>query len=99
MIFASLDVMTGSILPSLILHFLNNSLSIIYTNVATGYEIYFVLILIGLALISLVPVFLLRKKYAHKITSTFENDGKIPFSYEVVAFALVTLFVSITSLK
>lgn len=98
LIFAFIDLMLDSILPSLIFHFLNNVMSLLWLRYFQNAEIYFVCALVLLSLISLVFIILNRKSYAERIERVTECDGKIEFSYEIIVFIAMTGFVALTNL-
>jgi membrane protease YdiL (CAAX protease family) len=98
LIFAVLDIAFDSILASVIVHLINNVLSIVFVKYFAGYEIYFAITLLVLALLSLIMILIYRDKYSKLFINAFENDEKPVFSYELLIFLSVTLFVSVTNL-
>ena len=77
-IFAAVDVAYNSIIPSLLLHFGNNLISVIWLRGATdgGFVKIYIAVLLSAAVLSLIPVFLMRKKYKTALTFAFENTGR-----------------------
>ena len=99
MIFAVIDIAAGSIIPSLIIHFLNNLVSIIWLR-GSGerFAVTYVIVLSAAAVISLISVFFLRKRYAAKLSSVFAERKKVTLSYEPILFFATTLFVACLTL-
>ena len=100
LIFMVIDIATDSIIPSLIIHFINNSISvgiiIFKDNSAFAPTVY---VIIGiLTLISLVIVYIRRKEYKEMLCFAFENGEQLRFSVEMLAFALITLSMAVISL-
>ena len=99
-IFATLDLAVGSIWPSVILHFLNNLVSIFWirNSAIEGFGTFFVIILASLALLSLIPVFIYRKKYSKMLTDVFNDKCKEKLSLSPIAFALCCILIAVMSL-
>ncbi len=97
-LFALFDVVCDSILPSLILHFTNNFLSIIFTLYFSECQYIFFILLLALSLVSLVFIALWRKKYASVLRNTFKDDQKPAFGFELYVFIAMTSFVAVTNL-
>ena len=69
-IFAAVDIATGSIIPSLILHFINNLISIWWSlSLYKEAPVAFIVILSALAVLSLCALILLRKRYTGRLIS------------------------------
>ena len=98
--FAALDIATGSIIPSLLLHFLNNLISIFWLKgMGDGtFVMTYVIALSTLTVLSLILVFILRKKYARKLSFMRDAEGCVALSYEPLLFFATTLFVALLSL-
>ncbi len=99
-IFATLDLAFDSILPSVILHFINNLFSVFWLrhgNIAVFSRIYFVALLV-LAFISLALMFVFRKEYKEKILPIIRDKSKYKLSFEVLLFTALTLFIAVTNL-
>ena len=96
--FAIVDIAFDSIIPSLIIHFLNNALSVLWMLYGDKVGIYFVIALVLLAILSFVPVFIYRRRYAEIFKGTFLKDEKINISYEFLIFIVMTAFVAFTNL-
>ena len=99
-VFVSLDIMFDSIYPSLLLHFLNNALSVIsikYCDTPRSTAIYLT-VLITLGVLSAIFVYRLREEYKarfHKL----KNDGEradiricLPLVLPTFAVAILNLF-------
>ena len=99
-IFAAADIAFDSILPSAILHFINNLYSIFWQRYggSADFSKIYIVATIALALISLVFVFIFRKKYKDKISSIICDKSKYKLSYDVIIFIALTVFVAVTNL-
>ena len=77
-IFAVLDIAFDSIIPSLIIHFVNNLISIIWLRGVgnSDFATVYVITLVSAAIVSIIPVALMRKKYAEKINRAFKKSEK-----------------------
>ena len=73
-VFAVLDIAFDSIIPSLIIHFVNNFISIIWLRggADADFVTVYIAVLVIFALVSLIPVAIFRKKYINKIKSVFQ---------------------------
>lgn len=99
-IFAVADIAFDSILPSVILHALNNFISVLWLRYAANvsFTYAYLIALFSLALLSLPIIFLLRKRFFARISSVISDDRKIPPSAEFFLFLAVTLAMAIISL-
>ena len=88
LIFSSLYIITGSILPSMLLHFINNTVSLISIYGYTGAA--FFIILTSLSIISLAVITIRRKFYKEKLQAIFTKE-KIVFSYYPIFFIITSL--------
>lgn len=88
LIFSSLYIITGSILPSMLLHFINNTVSLISIYGYTGAA--FFIILSSLSIISLAVITIRRKFYKEKLQAIFTKE-KIVFSYYPIFFIITSL--------
>ena len=98
--FAAIDIATNSIIPSVILHFLNNLMSIFWLR-GEGERLFvicYTVVLASLALLSLIPIFLMREKYTKKISLITEEKARVQLSYEPILFFATTLFAALLSL-
>ena len=77
-IFAVLDIAFNSIIPSLIIHFVNNLMSIFWIRGGGNAEFAkaYIIVLVGAALVSLIPIFVMRGKYKTKIKNAFRKCEK-----------------------
>ncbi len=98
--FAVIDIAAGSIIPSLLLHFLNNLISIFWLRGMgdSRFVIAYVIVLCALALLSLIPIVLLRSRYREKLSNIADSGGRVQLSYEPLLFFATTLFVAVISL-
>lgn len=98
--FAVIDIAADSIVPSLLLHFLNNLISIFWIRGAGDgtFAKAYVITLSALAAISLIPIILLRRKYSKQLSKEMWAGARVQLSYEPLLFFATTLFVAILSL-
>lgn len=94
-LFALLDVMYESLLPSLLLHFLNNLISIIWMRNASmqNFVLAFIVILVTGAVLSVVFLFLQREKPFKKLLVAFKDNRKFEFTYPFVIFMALLISV------
>ncbi len=94
--FSLLYMITGSILPSMILHFINNTFSLLSLYGYLGVWVYPTL---ATLFIASVFVILKRKKYyKERIAAVFPKGEKIELSYHPIIFIATTLILAISSL-
>ena len=98
--FMTVDLAAESVIPSMIIHLINNALSVTLifygANPAVCYAVYG---LIGLlALISLAFIFVKRGEYGKFFSSAFSSGEKIKFSFEMIVFAVLTLSMAVITL-
>ena len=94
--FALLYMITGSILPSMILHFLNNLLSLLSLYGYLGAWIY-----PTLAVPAVISVFVILKRagyYKQRVAAVFPKGEKMELSYHPIIFIATTLVLAISSL-
>ena len=93
-------IASGNIFPAVILHFVNNLASLLYTAYGedVAFKIVFFSVLGGLALISLVFIFVKRKSYIEEFKSVFDKKCKLEFTNSGVAFVAATLIAGVLNL-
>ena len=98
--FISIDIAFDSVLPSLILHFLNNTLSIVmmkYCNSGTSYAIYFGVL--GLLLLaSLAFIIRFRGKYKDIVKLLVNGEADIKSGYYPLLLIIPTALIAILNL-
>jgi membrane protease YdiL (CAAX protease family) len=99
-IFAASDIAFDSILPSVILHFVNNLVSIFWLRhgADASFSRSYIISLISIAAISIVFIIIFRKDYKEIFLPIIRDKSKYKLSYEFVLFAALTLFIAITDL-
>jgi membrane protease YdiL (CAAX protease family) len=97
-IFASLDIAFDSIIPSVLLHFLNNLISIFWIrgSGSTGFAIVYMSVLFGAALISILPIIIFKGRYKDKAGEIFLDKRHIELSYAPILFFAMTLLIAVT---
>ena len=96
-VFIVLDIACDSVLPSVILHFLNNTVSILWIKYGTGddFVLVFLVLLIALALLSLIPIIIKRKSYTAALIVALDNGEGNSELYSPAIFIGFTLIMSI----
>ena len=99
-IFAALDLASGSILPSLILHLVNNTVSVLWLSQTTSsaFRLPFVICLGALVAVSAVLVLILRGRYAEKASFLLNKGDRIGTAREVWVFFAVCIALAIGAL-
>lgn len=94
-IFILIDVMLGSVWPSIILHFLNNAVSVMWMKYASGIgaSVIFTVALVLLAIVSLIFALKRREEYKTDLIGAFETAERnitlnIPIILTVICFYL-----------
>ena len=99
-VFATVDVMANSVLPSFIIHLVNNAASVIWLrNSSSGqFALIYVSVVVVLALLSLIPVLVYRKKYAERISYSFSHECKEKLPFAPLALVVVCVLIAFMSL-
>lgn len=92
-VFMTLDLISESVLPSVIVHFVNNTVSVLWTLYFPGKTGSFIIIfsVATLAAFSLAAVFLLRREYAKALRKIFSRKSGFPIPLSLICLALLTL--------
>lgn len=100
LIFMAVDIAFDSIIPSIIIHFVNNAISvgliIFADNAAFGPTVYVILGI--LCLISLYFILKKKKLYLKEFSSVLEKGEGIIFNAEMLLFALLNIAIAIISI-
>ena len=96
--FMIIDIMAESVIPSLIFHFLNNAVSVLWIVISDGYRPLFVLSLVAVSLISLVFVFIKKRRYKEYVLKAMERGEGFAGGREILILAALTLTVGVTNL-
>ena len=91
-IFMTLDIITDSIYPSLLLHLLNNTLSILLIFAPS--PIIYILLAVA-AVISVVYILINRKRYIAPLIKTFSGGDDFPLCMELMTFIMLTLGITL----
>lgn len=94
LLFAAIDLATGSILPSVLFHIGNNALSVllILYGSAPRFSLIFFLSLSVLSLLSLLLIVRKRKEYKDAFSRIFSEKEKYFFTKYMILFAALTFF-------
>lgn len=95
-LFALIDVYTESILPSVVLHLINNVTSIFWLRGLDNskFTSAFLITLIGAAVVSLVCIFILRRSYKSRLYEIMKKGEKLFLTPEVAVLIAVALILS-----
>ncbi len=97
--FAVLDLACNSIIPSLLFHFLNNLISILWMRGSNdpSFALIFLIIFIGAALVSVIFMLIMRRKYAISISEIVKDERPVGFTLEFTVMLIALLFVAFAS--
>ncbi len=98
-LFMTLDIVTGSILPSVAVHFINNVLSIFWQREgrdSTLFCIIFIISLLTLTAVSLLTFYINRKEIKNELKPIFEDKSKFEFTYQLGFYIIVMIFLSVS---
>ncbi len=97
--FMGANILAGSILPSVILHFSNNLISILYDYAArSGGELVFALLFAVSALVSLVFVIIYRKEFSSALEAAFEKSDRVCLPRFAAALIIPTLLLALLNI-
>jgi membrane protease YdiL (CAAX protease family) len=98
--FMTLDIISGSVLPSLVIHLLNNALSVLLMFYSDNTLLRWLLpALVALAAcLSLIYLFIIRKRARAVISERFVTKEKYKFSYEILLVVIPSLIIAISEL-
>lgn len=93
-IFISIDIMCDSVLPSMIIHLVNNTISVLWIKYSANgdFALIYCAVLAALALLSLIPIIARRKAYSERISPLFdvgEGVGDIYSPVIIIGFSTV----------
>lgn len=99
-VFIIVDLICESVLPSVILHFLNNAISVLWIKYSTNpsFALWYCIILAGFALLSLIPVYLRRKKYASEVKGVLSCGETMTEYYSPALFIVAMLILTVLNL-
>jgi membrane protease YdiL (CAAX protease family) len=99
-VFMVVDIMCDSVIPSLIIHFVNNLMSVILMFYSDSGLIKLLCIgaVVLLTLISLVFIVIHRDEYKEKIKNAFPRGEKMKFNFSMLMFALACLAFAVLGL-
>ena len=100
LIFIIIDLACDSVLPSLVLHFLNNAVSVLWIKWGgdSGFAVWFILAIALLAAISLVFIFFKKKTYIDALHRSLDVGEGIGDAYAPTVFAAATLMLAVFNL-
>ena len=100
LIFIVIDIAADSVLPSLILHFVNNVISVLWIKYSADgvFVLWYLVIMISLSLVGLAFIFLRRKKYIALIKGVYEDGEPLTEVYAPVLLVCFTLTMTVMNL-
>ncbi len=101
LVFAIIDIGAGSILPSVIFHFVNNVISVIWLKYAVteNAKVIYLAILIAAAVVSLVPIIVKRTRYKKMLLEAISQECKQELTLTPIFFVAVALLISVLNLQ
>lgn len=95
-IFAAVDLIFDSIWPSVLIHFLNNLVSILWLRNAESpaFVTVYITVLVFAAMISLLAVLCKKNVYKEKVQRAFADKNKYTLSYEPILFFVTALVIA-----
>ena len=95
----SLNLATGSIIPSLVIHFVNNAMSISMSFIQIPLVLFLVYVFIGAAtVISLSVAWRYREDYEIPFLFISDKGEGVVFTWQMVAFTVMALSLAIISI-
>ena len=90
----------GSVWPSLVLHFVNNAASVLFIKYSASREflVAYIVILVGLAVASLIPILIYRKRYAERIKYALDRGETLTERTAPMTVVLLAAAVAIMNL-
>lgn len=99
-IFMAIDLASGSVIPSIFIHFINNALSVgmmVYKDNPIFAPTNYTLVVI-LAVISFVFIALNWKKYVVKLSSIFDGGEKYTLTRPALLFGAICIFMAVVNI-
>ncbi len=99
LIFMAIDLATESVIPSIVIHFINNALSVSMSF--APYEpiiIFFYIWIGGLTLLSVISMFRKKEDYEMALLLISDKGEGVKFTGGMLAFAIMTLTIAVLSL-
>ena len=99
-IFAVIDLSCGSVLPSVVLHLLNNLAGVLWLWDASAetFRLPFIVSVAALAVISIAMVVIFRGRYAKKASFLLDKNDKISIPPQAFVFIVVCLLLAVGAL-
>lgn len=99
-VFCVLDIIFGSVTPSLILHFINNLLSVFWMKYGgvPNFKPIYIISLAVISLISILVLILMWEKYKDSALRFIEDKTKLHLQAEVWVFIVMTALISLISI-
>ena len=98
--FMTIDIVSGSVLPSLVMHLVSNALSVVlmFYPVTAPLSTAIYSVISVLACLSLIYLIVIRERAARIISERFVTLEKYKFSYEILLYAVPMLVISVSEL-
>ena len=99
-VFMTLDLLSESVLPSVIVHFVNNAVSVLWTLYFPGKtgSVIVISAVAALALVSLIIAFLMRSEYTRRLKRIFSEKSSFPIPLSLICLGALTLLAAIFEL-
>lgn len=95
--FMIVDIASGSVIPSIVMHFINNTLSVLLMafSGSSAFSFGIQLSVLMLAIISLVYLFVARKSVFSRLSGVLRAGEKYTFSYELLIIIIPTVLIAV----
>lgn len=100
LIFIIIDLACDSILPSLLLHFVNNAVSVLWIKYSDSSEfvMWFIILMVSLALLSMIPVIVRGRVYMKKIRLSVDPGERLTAPSAPIVFSIFCLAMTLLNL-
>ena len=100
LIFMIVDIAFDSVLPSLILHFINNAVSVVWIKYCSGMtgSVIFISSLALLSLVSMVVIYKRRSEYSSIFKGSFDKGESSEITYAPFLLAVITFYLAFSNL-
>lgn len=100
LMFIFVSLLTRSVLPAILLHFLNNFISVLWIKYSsdTTFAILYVVILATVSLLSLIPVIIRRNEYIGRLKAMLSGGESLGETYAPTLYILFTLMLMLFNL-
>ncbi len=100
LVFIFIDIIAESVWPSVIIHLLNNTVSVLWIKYSANpdFALWYCILLAAFGALSLIPIYLRRKKYLAEIKSATSEGERLGDTYAPILFVAFTLIMTVINL-